>query len=144
MKTKYFFLPLLLLGLAFTGFAQSKTTDIEALRVAHYTKALSLTSEEAQKFWPVYNEYLQKKEDLRKNHLASMKTKQGNIDKLTDAEQLAMVDQELAYKQKDLDLQKNLVKQLKLILPAKKVALLFKAEEDFKKILIGMVKNSGK
>lgn len=30
---------------------------IETLRTAYITKELNLTSEEAQKFWPVYNEY---------------------------------------------------------------------------------------
>jgi hypothetical protein len=35
----------------------------EAIRIAFITKELNLSPEEAQKFWPVYNEYM---EELRK------------------------------------------------------------------------------
>ncbi|HMO62012.1 MAG TPA: hypothetical protein PKC39_07175 [Ferruginibacter sp.] len=34
-----------------------KQQDIEALKVAFLSKELQLTPEEAQQFWPVYNEY---------------------------------------------------------------------------------------
>jgi len=40
-----------------------KQASIQALKVAFITKDLYLTSEEAQKFWPVYNNYI---EDLKK------------------------------------------------------------------------------
>lgn len=31
--------------------------NIEVLKVAYFTKHLSLTTEEAEKFWPMYNSY---------------------------------------------------------------------------------------
>lgn len=31
---------------------------LEALKIAYLTKKLSLTTEEAQRFWPVYNQYI--------------------------------------------------------------------------------------
>ncbi len=37
--------------------SDKKQQDIEALKVAFISKELSLTPEEAQKFWPVYNQY---------------------------------------------------------------------------------------
>ena len=40
-----------------------KQASIQALKVAFITKDLYLTTEEAQKFWPVYNNYI---EDLKK------------------------------------------------------------------------------
>ncbi len=36
---------------------------VEALKIAYLTKKLNLTTEEAQKFWPVYNQYMA---DLKK------------------------------------------------------------------------------
>ena len=41
----------------------NKQSSIQALKVAFITKDLYLTSEEAQKFWPVYNAYT---EELKK------------------------------------------------------------------------------
>lgn len=36
---------------------EKKQQDIEALKVAFISKELDLTPDEAQKFWPVYNQY---------------------------------------------------------------------------------------
>lgn len=56
---KYIFTLLLFLG-SFQLVTQAQQRDgerLEALKVAFLTKKLSLNPEEAQKFWPVYNEY---------------------------------------------------------------------------------------
>jgi len=37
--------------------SEKKLADIEALKVAFISKELELTPDEAQKFWPVYNQY---------------------------------------------------------------------------------------
>ena len=37
--------------------SEKKLADIEALKVAFISKELDLTPDEAQKFWPVYNQY---------------------------------------------------------------------------------------
>ena len=37
--------------------SDKKTQEIEALKVAFISRDLELTPEEAQKFWPVYNDY---------------------------------------------------------------------------------------
>src|SRR6476620_10673268 len=36
---------------------ESRAEKIEALKIAFITQKLQLTSDEAQKFWPVYNQY---------------------------------------------------------------------------------------
>ena len=62
MKKIYFILTMILTSLG--AFAQQeeqlegkKQQDIEALKVAFISKELQLTPEEAQQFWPVYNQY---------------------------------------------------------------------------------------
>lgn len=45
---------------------ESKHEKLEALKIAFITEKLSLTTKEAQNFWPVYNEYSQKIEKIRK------------------------------------------------------------------------------
>ena len=144
MKTKVLLLVFTTFAVLF-GSAQKAGTkdDIDALRVTVMNKAMGLSTDEAGKFWPVYNDYLQKKENLRKAHKAGMKAKYPTIDKMSDEEAGALIDSELSYKQKDLDLQKELMKKLKLTIPAKKAALVFKAEEEFRRALITKVKESG-
>ncbi|MBS1566474.1 MAG: hypothetical protein JST39_18970, partial [Bacteroidetes bacterium] len=74
------------LGLSFHGFSQ-ETDDqkdgspgrLEALKIAYLTKKLDLTTEEAQRFWPVYNKYTEEIHAIRKEQ------KQKNLSEL-DAE----------------------------------------------------------
>jgi hypothetical protein len=58
---------ILLIALAFFTWAAhaqaDKKDELEALRIAFITKQLELTPAEAEKFWPVYNNY---QGDLRK------------------------------------------------------------------------------
>ena len=49
---------LILAGLIASGQdGSSKREKVQALKIAFITQKLELTSEEAQKFWPVYNRY---------------------------------------------------------------------------------------
>ena len=59
MKTK-FMLPIVLVLLSFTAFSQGfkgKKDKVKALKVAYITEELNLTTEEAQRFWPIYNAF---------------------------------------------------------------------------------------
>jgi len=63
------------LGLSLHGFAQDdgdqkdgdqKGGKLEALKIGYLTKKLDLTTEEAQRFWPVYNKYTEEIRGIRK------------------------------------------------------------------------------
>ncbi len=59
---KYLLLIILSLGMVFNGWAQDGdqkdgANKLEALKIAYLTKKLDLSTEEAQRFWPVYNKY---------------------------------------------------------------------------------------
>ena len=63
---KSFYIFIFLLGMQFTGSSQDELpagSNIHALKIGFVTRRLALTSDEAQKFWPVYNEYVK---ELRK------------------------------------------------------------------------------
>ena len=56
-------LTIILSCISFLGFAQQADTppvgnNIQALKIAFVTKELALTPDEAQKFWPIYYNYL--------------------------------------------------------------------------------------
>ena len=48
--------------------SEKKQQDIEALKVALISKELELTPDEAQKFWPVYNQYSKDMNDAVKDN----------------------------------------------------------------------------
>ncbi|MEI8202273.1 MAG: hypothetical protein WCH34_04625 [Bacteroidota bacterium] len=141
---------LLIVLLTFSLLAMAQKTEkrkeikekIESQKVAFITEKLSLTPDESKVFWPVYNEYQTKKETLTKEFLDANKAlRQKGIDKMTDEEATAFVDNQLIHAQKTLDLKKEYVGKFKKVIPIKKVATLQKAEREFQKELINKVKN---
>lgn len=160
MKTKQTLLntgALLLIGFACTaqsmGPHHNKREQIEAHKIAFITKQLELTPEEAQAFWPVYNQCRKQREDFRKKNREQFSAKGGsltlrqagtlgekdkrkNLDEMSDKEVEIMVDKEFVIKQRDLDLQKECYAKYKQVLPIKKVAKLYRAEKEFKRILL--------
>jgi hypothetical protein len=49
---------------------------IEALKIAYLTKKMNLSTEEAQKFWPIYNKYI---DEVRKVRLDARQNQDGEI-----------------------------------------------------------------
>jgi hypothetical protein len=115
--------------------------NIESLKVAFITNKLDLTPEEAQQFWPVYNQYSDKLQELRKKRRLENKEAKHNFDELSDKEIEQAVDNEITFRQKELDLQKEYHSKFKSILPIKKVAKLYQAEEQFKKVLLDKLRD---
>jgi hypothetical protein len=107
---------------------------IEAQKVAFITRILDLTPEEAQKFWPLYNEYNAKERELRPNF------KKQRPKDISEEEANELIDNFFDNEQKRLNLTKNYYEKFKMILPAKKVVKLHFAERRFKEELLKRIK----
>jgi hypothetical protein len=119
----------------------TKRDKIEALRVSFITQKVNFTTQEAQQFWPLYNEYSDKLEQNRKA-FRQQYNKNSNYEFTTDKEAEAYLSAELTLKQKEYELYKEYYEKFKKILPVKKVALLRRAEEEFKRELIKNIKGN--
>lgn len=118
---------------------QEKKENIEAMKVAYITKKMNLTSDEAKKFWPVYNEFESKKKELNKSAV----TKYNKIltDSLTDQQATEMIDQQIIHAQKMLDLRKEYLVKFKQVVSSKKIAKMYEAEKNFRKLLLKEIKD---
>lgn len=117
--------------------AQTEKDKVEALRVNFITKKLELTTAEAEKFWPVYNEYNDKIKAVRKNLRQSYKKKTDNLTE-KDAEELYYL--EIQSKQAEADLHKQYSEKIKAIIGLKKLVKMRIAEEEFKREIINSIK----
>ena len=119
---------------------------IKALKTAHITNQLELTSAEAEKFWPIYNEYDAKLITLRKEEKGKFKGKlrNGGIDSLTDKEANEIIDKMLEMKAVKLEYRKELVSDLRRVISPKKIIKLQRAEDSFKRMLLERLKQKGK
>jgi len=115
---------------------EDRKEKIEALKIAFLTRELNLTSEEAKSFWPVYNKFEEEMHTLRENRRKERGDMKADIENMTDKEAEQFVNSEIAFRQNELDIIKKYHPQFKQVLPVKKVALLIRAEEDFKRELL--------
>ncbi len=122
----------------------SKRDRLEALKVAYLTKELSLTPEEAQAFWPLYNEMTQQMGETRKQRRENRMSTKRNHKEMSDTDLSKAVDLELELEQQQLDLKKKYNEQFKKILPIRKVAKLYVAEKGFRKELLKGAKDRRK
>ena len=138
-----FYFVLTFIGL--TAVAQNRVNreSIESMKVAFITNRLNLSPQEAQVFWPVFNRFENELEGLRKKRRNERSVLMENFQGATDAEIERLVDGEIIFRQQELDILKKYHSEFKKILPIKKVALLYKAEEDYKKELLQQIKDRG-
>ncbi len=98
----------------------TKAERIEALKIAFITQKLQLTPDEAQKFWPVYNQY--------QNDIRSLQLDYKNGPALENEEKL-------------LDIRKKYATSFEKVIGPQKLNRLFNAERDFRTILIRRLQN---
>jgi len=141
MKKSLMALLILLFCINFNGFGQDTKVQqqVQTIRKTAYTRVLNLTDVEAQQFWPVFDEMQAKINEVK--HKA--KDERVNIAKnnLSDAQMEHAIDNLLTYEQQGLDIKKKYYQKFKKILPIRKVALLPRAEAEFKRDLLRIIKN---
>lgn len=121
------------------SFAQKtwgRSEQIESIKVAFITSKLDLTSEEAQKFWPVYNNYTTEFLELLK------KRKEARYSKNSDPD--ATISADLVYESKMLELKKKYRKLYAKAIPPQKILALYKAESEFREHLYKQLNNRRK
>jgi len=103
---------------------------INSLRIAYLTDKLGLTPEQAEKFWPIYREFAQKRMEIR-NELREAKK---GVDKNNPdpKKQQELVDLSLKVKQRVLDLEKDYSGRLLKVVTAEQMLRLPGAEADFR------------
>lgn len=111
--------------------SEQRDERLKAYRVAIFTEVLSLTAEEAQVFWPIYNEYQDKRDNAQDGIRPGKK-----MDLMSDAEVEDMIKRHFEAKQRDLELEKELYQKLQKVLPLRKVAKIPVAEREFRERLL--------
>src|ERR1700759_1951829 len=88
--------------------AQDRKDKIETMHIAYLSQRLNLTSAQAEKFWPIYNEFRAEQDKLRKERMDNMQTvrKAGGIDSMSDADVQKLVNSETEIETKQLEVRK--------------------------------------
>jgi len=117
--------------------AQTKNFDkLNAYKIGFFTKKLNLTSREAEKFWPEYNEYQQKKNQLQREKIMLIRDFNQNESILDDDELTEMGDKLISLVTEESALSITFHDKLKAILPPAKVIKFYQAENQYKTQLL--------
>ena len=114
---------------------------INSAKVAFFTQQLDLSVDEAQKFWPVYNDYNKQVDAVRE---ASRKATMTMNDPSKKADELKAALKTFSDSQKkEAQLTEQYINNLMKILPVEKVAKVFSAEDMFRMQLLYQFRMGG-
>ena len=117
-----------------------KREQIQAYKIAYITNELQLTPDEAEKFWPIYNEFELKRKDMEKDMFGDYHQGGPDISTMSDEEIDKLVMAQLEKEKKLADLRYEYYLKLKKVLPIRKVFLLQRAEMEFKRVLLDRIR----
>ena len=139
MKKLLFIAFLLLLTTSSVVSQKMNRQKITLLKTAFITDAIVLKPKEAEKFWPVYNQY--------SNHLQELKFKieggkmreikaAGGVENISETNAQEIINQSLVFEKEIYETKIKMVKELSNIISAKQIVKLQKAERDFNKRIL--------
>ncbi|GMN09220.1 hypothetical protein MTsPCn9_03240 [Croceitalea sp. MTPC9] len=143
MKNLNKLLPLLLFAFMTSSIiAQGPVRNrIKTLKVAYITEQLGLTSSEAQNFWPVYNAHHKSLEALRRRERAEFEGIQTDMSVVSDKDADKLVSEYLSIQTEKHKIEQEFIGDLQNVISSKKIILLFRAENNFKKRLLQQYRN---
>jgi hypothetical protein len=112
---------------------------IRSEKIAFFTRRLSLTSEEAEKFWPVYNDFSNRKQKLNQDMNSLVKYASQNYSNLSVEELEEAGDKIIDFQTSEAALAKEYHEKFKKVLPPEKVILLYATEVQFNSFLLNQL-----
>lgn len=109
---------------------------IRTLKIAHITNRANITSDEGTKFFPLYNEYLNKLDENRQKQMQcrmQLRTATSSNDENTA---LKATTEFLQLRRSEQEIIETYYEKFKTVLPKMKVAKVLQAELHFQKVLL--------
>ncbi len=119
--------------------SEAQNPNLEKLnnyKIGFFTKRLNLTTVEAERFWPVYNEYQNQRNLIQLEKLKINRNFNQNGSSLSDNQLAAMGDKFVDCLVQESALAVTFHKKLKEVLPPSKVIMYYQAENQYKAQLL--------
>jgi hypothetical protein len=120
-------------------YGQNTGTERENIRkqkVEFFNRNLNLSKAEAEKFWPIYNEYQNRKNKITSEKRALMRYYMQNADYMSEDEISETLDKYLSFEKKETDLLISFSEKLRTVLPDEKLLKVYVTEVQFKNYLL--------
>ena len=104
----------------------------QANKIAIISEKLNLSSEEAEKFWPLLNDMESELKALRQELKKNKADKK--VNEMSDKEVEELLDASFIHKEKELEIKAAYHEKFKAIIPIKKVAKFYHLDHEFHKL----------
>jgi len=108
----------------------------KAKKIAYITDAINLTPAEAEKFWPVYNEFEQKRFLIMEERHSLEKKLNVKIEEMSDEKYIELTKKLISFPKTEGDLFLEYNEKFLKILSPRKVVQLYVADMGFKSFLL--------
>lgn len=105
---------------------------LNAYKIGFLTKRLNLTSKEAEKFWPVYNEYQDDRSKIQVERQEINRNFSQNELNMTDKEMTEAADKLIGLEVREASITQEFHNKIKGVLPPVKVIRLYQAENQYR------------
>ena len=118
---------------------------IKAAKVAFLTNRLDLTSKQAEKFWPLFNEYEEEKGKLSRMYNGKKRELigQNGLQNISDENANQMLDIYFEQKEKEMALEKTYVKRFMEVLEPIQAWKIIRFEGEFRRMLMQQLRGGG-
>lgn len=122
---------------------KQKWEEMKAKRAAFYTERIGLTPEEAQVFWPVYNELQDKKEKLHQLTCDQFKNAKNETKGCKTVDYTKAMDKMINLRVQEAELEKIYHSKFKKIISPDKLFKYYRAERDWASKLLKDIEKRG-
>lgn len=120
--------------------AQQPSEKIKALKIAFFTERIGLSAEEAEIFWPLYNDYQERRQQLMRLEKSEVRDKIG-AGGYSESQANTILKRYLELEEQQEELDKNFYQTLSERMSATKVLKLFQAEHEFRRRMLREYRN---
>ena len=119
----------------------ARLSQLDNAKIAFLTSRLTLSQDQAQRFWPTYNEFVTRRREL--NRAARLLRRDAVSPMLTETQLRDNFTQDFALRQQQLNLEKDYFEKAQKVLTLRQLAQLYQAERDFTKEVLQRVAGAG-
>ncbi len=123
---------------------EEKIELLKAQKIAFITNKLNLTTEEAQNFWPIYNDFFRQKEKLSLDKKQITIDLRQNWESYSTEKKTELADELILFRLKEAELEQEYHQKFKSVLSIDKVIKLYNAETQFKTYLLKQIRSQNR
>jgi hypothetical protein len=106
--------------------------QLNAYKIAFFTRRLNLTSQEAEKFWPVYNEFQTRRLTIQTERQKLNRNINQNMLNMSEKEMIETGDKLISLQTQEASLAQEYHKKFREILSPAKILRLYQAENQYR------------